>query len=116
RLSIGGSVDHAQILAGYNRSGEGLNPVAGIDAVIVGRDWIASNLVAGVAVGEDGQFGTDDDLLIGGSSPVAAKIASVIIKGTADGTEAEGDHFGFVASEIRAMRIGGVKHAFDSGP
>ena len=46
-FSIGGSVDHAQILAGYDRTGAAVNADAAIGRVTVGGNWTASDLAAG---------------------------------------------------------------------
>ena len=114
-LSIGGSVDHAQILAGYDRTGAAVNADAGIGRVTVGGNWTASNLAAGVDRGTDGMFGTDDDVLISGGNQIIAKIASIVIKGTATGTEGGTDHFGFVAEQIAAFKVAGAKLTLASG-
>ena len=114
-LSIGGSVEHAQILAGYDRTGAPDNADAMIGAVSVGHNWIASNLAAGVSAGTDGLFGTDDDMLIFRDNPIVAKIASIVINGAATGTEDATDHFGFVAEQIGAMKVGGRRLSLTLG-
>jgi hypothetical protein len=108
-VSIGGSVDHAQILAGYDRTGAAVNADVQIGAVSVKRDWIASSLVAGATAGTDGFFGSDGGERIAGTSPIIAKIASILIKGAVRGTEAGGDHFGFVAEQVGSFKLGGAK-------
>jgi hypothetical protein len=85
-------------------------------AVTVGRDWIASDLVAGVQPGEDGQFGTPDDAPISAENSVIARIASIVIKGAAAGSDNIGDHFGFVAEEIGATTVRGIKVQLAPGP
>ena len=92
-----------------------MNADASIGAVSVGRNWIASNLVAGASAGTDGLFGTDDDALISGDNPIIAKIASIVIKGTATGTAGGTDHFGFVAEEIGAFKSGRAKLTLTRG-
>jgi hypothetical protein len=114
-LSIGGSADHAQILAGYDRTDAAINGDAGIGRVTFGGNWTASNLVAGVSRGTDGMFGTDDDLLIPGGNQIIARIASIVIRG-ATGTEGGTDHFGVVAEEIAAFKSSGTKLTLTSGP
>jgi hypothetical protein len=116
-VSIGGSVEHAQILAGYDRGGVAMNADVGIGRVLIGRNWIASDLVAGTSAGSDGLFGTGDDAVIAGGNPVIARIASVVIKGTATaiGTEGGPDHFGFVAQEIDAFKFAGATLALEHG-
>jgi hypothetical protein len=106
RIAIGGSVERANLFAGYDTSLVPMNDGAQIAAVIVSHDWIASNLVAGTIAGIDGLFGTDDDAPIAGVNPLS-RIASIIIKGQVFGTGAAGDHFGFVAREIGAAKITG---------
>jgi len=114
-IAIGGSVDHAQILAGYDHLGTAINPDASIGAVRVIRDWTASTMAAGAAAGIDGLFGTDDDQAIQGGGSLVAKIASVVIKGEVSGTAAEGDHFGFVAQEIGSFQVSGAKLGLTEG-
>ena len=108
-LTVGGRVEFARILAGYDFNGLPANPDAQVGPVVVGGDWVASNLVAGVVAGGDAQFGTADDAVIGGvvDGP-RSRIASITIKGQALGTTAAGDHFGLVAEEVGALSIGGT--------
>jgi hypothetical protein len=86
-------------------------------------------MVAGVVnVGADGMLGTSDDnlnfgdsndkLITGGTDRAGfiSKIASIIIKGTVDGTAASGDHFGFAAQQIVAFKVGTTSLAFTSAP
>ena len=115
-LTIAGSVAHAQILAGYDRTGAGVNSSAGIGRIVVGGDWVASDLVAGAQAGDDGSFGTDDDARISGNNPVIARIASILIKGAATGTDAVGDHFGFIAEKIGSFKAAGATLALTAGP
>jgi hypothetical protein len=109
-LKVGGQVEFANILAGYDTNLTPVNANAQIGAVKVGGDWIASNLVAGVAAGSDGLFGTADDVLIpdlNANPRIIASIASVTIGGQAQGTVAGGDHFGIVAQKIDALSVAG---------
>ena len=115
-LSIGGSVDHAQIFAGYDRTGSAVNADASIGEVIVGLNWTASNLVAGASAGTDGMFGTDDDAPTSRDTPIVAKIASILIKGAVTGTNGGTDHFGFVAEQIAAFNAAGAKLTLVTGP
>jgi hypothetical protein len=109
-LTVGGRVEFASILAGYDEDLDPVNADAQIGAVAVGTDWIASDLVAGVAVGGDLLFGTpDDDLIVeagGGDPDITARIASIRIKGQALSTLKGGDHFGFVARQVGSLRLG----------
>jgi len=98
-------------------SGSTIRSDTTMGAVKVSGNWIASNLAAGVAAGGDGYFGTDDDALIAGASPVIARIASILIKGTASGTsDITIDHFGFVAAQIDAFKAAGNKIKLTAGP
>jgi hypothetical protein len=91
---------------------------------IVG-DWIASNIVAGaVNLGADNvpggvgtaadnvNFGDTHDFKITGmvkdDSLVSSRIASVTIGGQMMGTIGFSDHFGIVAENVGAVRIGGT--------
>jgi hypothetical protein len=120
-LTVGGRVEFAEILAGYDDlpTPSGLNADAQIGKVVVG-DWIASSLVAGVQDDadplRDDHFGesrvdSDDIKIAGGSDAIASKIASIVIKNAAFGTLANDiptsqDHYGFVAQEIGSFKIG----------
>ena len=109
-LTVNGSVEYANILAGYESGGMGVNADAQIGAVVVGGDWIASNLIAGSDAGADGKFGTFDDSLInfGQQNPaITASIASIVVKGQVLGSPQAGDAFGFVAQRIGSMSVGG---------
>ena len=102
-LTVYGSVEYADILAGYtgNTPSDGS---AQIGTVNVGGDWIASNLVAGVQIGVDGYFGISDNTLIGTPNPsIIAMISLVDISGQVQGTPStvnSSDHFGFVAEQF----------------
>ncbi len=109
-LTIGGSVRTSHILAGYDATGAAVNADVAIGAVKVLGQWIASDLVAGVAAGADGIFATADDALIGGGNVIVAKIASITITGAAFGTVGNlRDGFGFVTEEIGGVNIGKAK-------
>jgi len=114
-LSIGGSVSHAEILAGYDRIGVPRNAAAGIGRVTVDGNWTASNLIAGATAGLDNLFGTDDDTSISDSLSVVSEIASIVIRGTAAGTEGGNDHFGFVAQKIGVFEVDNLKIALTHG-
>jgi hypothetical protein len=130
KLVVGGRVQYADILAGFSAdtsTGVGNsffgvvaeNGDASIGSVSVGRDWVASNLVAGAfndAMVDNVKFGDANDKIIGMHDPaITAKIASVVIKGRVLGTVAPGDHYGFVAQQIGSMSIGGAKLPLTSG-
>src|SRR5262249_29691987 len=80
-----------------------------------------SNLVAGVAAGADGNFGTADDAKISGtgttdSPTIISKIASITINGQVLGTVGGTDHYGFVAELIGAFSVGGTAFPLHAGP
>jgi len=98
-----------------DRTGAARNADASIGVVFGGNNWTASNMIAGASAGSDGLFGTEDDALIPGGNLVVARIASIAIKNVAAGTEAAGDRFGFVAQEIAAFKVAGIKLPLNPG-
>jgi hypothetical protein len=117
-LTVVGRVERAQILAGYDNAETPLavNADAQIGKVVVG-DWIASDLVAG-ATPDNGFFGDgDDDLIteVGEAPGIDSRIASILIKGTALGTTAGGDNYGFVAQHIGSLKIGSTALPLTAG-
>lgn len=120
RLNVLGRVEYARIVAGWTPQSVVQNADAQIGTVIVGGDWIASNLAAGAVPGIDGYFGNNDDQKISGnfvkdSATVNSRIASITIAGQALGTDGGNDCFGFVAQEIGTVRIGGTTFATKAG-
>lgn len=114
KITIGGNVERAQILAGYSH----LTPVNGnaqIGSVIVRGDWIASNLVAGVQDGGAPGFGDTGDTIIAGGTGIA-KIASIQIDGAIVGTPFAGDRFGFVSGSIDRFKAGVKLIAIPAAP
>src|SRR5262249_5862855 len=108
-LTVLGRVENARILAGHS-SNSPKNADARIGAVLVYGDWIASDLVAGVATGADSKFGTADDVLVTdpvNNPKVVSTIASVTIKGQVVGTPGAGDSFGFCAERVGSVSVGG---------
>lgn len=111
-LTVGGAVEQTNVFAGYDLDGNAVNPDAQIGAVKVTLDWIASNLVAGVQ-SSTGHFGDGNDSIIPSDddhSQIISRIASVTIGGAVKGTPdsaSSTDHFGFVAQQILAMKVGG---------
>jgi hypothetical protein len=103
KISIGGTVENASILAGYDTGLAPLNGQAQIGAVTVSRDWIASNLVAGARDTGAAGFGDTGDTIVGGGVSIA-KIASIVIGGVVTGTHGSGDHFGFVSRSIGSFK------------
>src|SRR5205814_1477886 len=105
-VTIGGRVEFANILAGYDLDLVPTNGDAQIGPVKVGGDWIASNLVAGVqnTASTNTSFGNGNDAAIPDENPATiATITSISIGGYIYGTPLSansGDHFGFVAQKI----------------
>ncbi len=107
KITIGGRVERAQILAGYNTSLTATDGNAQIGTVSVGGDWAASDLVAGVQDGGSTGFGDAGDFIIGGGASIA-KIAAITIEGVVIGTPAAGDRFGFESHAIGSFKAAGV--------
>jgi hypothetical protein len=106
-ISLGGSIQDSQILAGYDAGGAAVNADVQIGKVSIKGQWVASDLVAGVRAGADGIFGTSDDALIAGGNSILSRIASVVIRGAAFGTvDAIRDGFGIVAQQIGSLKTG----------
>jgi hypothetical protein len=116
-LAVGGRVEDADILAGYDSvSLAPTNADAQIGNVSVAGDWIASNLLAG-AEPSGGQFakitgGTDN-------AAITSSIGSITIGGQVLGTPAtinNSDSYGFAAELVKSLSIGGTKIKLLSGP
>jgi hypothetical protein len=112
---VPGNVSFTDILAGYNPAGAGVNAAASIGPVTVYGNWTSSNLVAGVAPGPDGVFGTVDDAVLGTTDAPSqiSQIGPIIISGTVSGISTS--HFGFVAQSIASLTIGGKVISFHAG-
>jgi hypothetical protein len=117
RLSIGGEVQNALILAGFDSNLNPANADASVGAVKVGRNWTASSLVAGARDSGGDGFGINDALQTT-SDEVAfiARIASIKIKGVVNGTATPSDHFGFVAQQIGSFKSVGFTALLHAGP
>ena len=124
-ISISGDVELVNVLAGYNLNSVPTDRHAQIGTVLVGGNWIASNIVAGAVntPSSNASFGDANDVSIPAASPsdtstALSSIASIKIAGTVAGTPAidnAGDHFGFVAQQITAVSIGGDKVVLTAG-
>ena len=128
-LSVGGSVLNSRILGGPDsQSGAVKNGDAGLGAVTVGGNWIASSIVAGITNygadhdsgggDDDLSFGNSDDHLISLGTPsatVLSAIASITIKGFATGTLGGADTFGFIAQQIGAVKVGARTYTLAPG-
>jgi hypothetical protein len=98
------------LLFGYNLTDDyklaEANPNAQVGAVSVGGDWVATNLVAGIAFSE--KFGDGNDALANGvdRTDILARISAVAIRGQVLGTaDNSTDQFGIVAQIISSVRL-----------
>jgi hypothetical protein len=111
-MLVRGDVENARVLLGYNKEEVAKNPDASAGSVVVKGNWTATSLVAGVFDATADGFGLNDTPVAGDTTPsIVARIASVVIKGTATGSATEGDHFGITAQEIGKLSIAGEKVA-----
>ena len=114
RISVGGRVEFARVLAGYDVNLTPVNGDASIGLVTVGGDWIASSLVAGVTNAASGNtnFGDGNDAAIGTGRPgVTSRIVGVVIGGQVVGTPSGvslTDQFGFSAQRVGHFQVGGL--------
>ncbi len=117
RISIGGSVERAQILAGYDTNLSALNGNAQIGAVTVGGDWIDSSMAAGVTnTNGPGFLGDGHDSVIGDLANSIARIASITITGMVAGSGSPGEHFGFVSHFVGPFKSLGFSVPATSAP
>ena len=120
KLIVRGDVRNAQILLGYKsrlleinlpedeRTPLPKNADARVGKIKVLGNWSASSLVASVLDATGDGFGQNDTIFAVDRTPdLASRIASIVIKGTATGSAAEGDHFGISAQRIGKLSIGG---------
>ncbi len=129
-LAVSGRVQYADILAGYNQQLQGVNGQASIGLVAVGKDWIASNLIAGAStssggnsVSADGNFGTSASVDLPmqsdpSNTKLLAEIASIMIVGAVLGTPFSvnsADAFGLVAQYIVSFSDGGTTFLLKAG-
>lgn len=122
-LTIGGKTEYLDVLAGYGAGAAANNPLGNLinsDAVIkqvnLEGDVLATNVVAGIAPGPDGRFGTTDDLLgvaATNNPSLLASIAKVTIKGTVGETS---EAYGIVAQYVKEVIVGGQPIALQKGP
>ncbi len=120
-LRIGGLTWFANVLAGYNVNGIGVNADAQVGTLHAGEHWLASNLAAGVTAGPDGFFGTDDDAKLRGpgvrdNPKVLSAINDVVIDGVVWGSGSGTDHHGLVAEWVRALAVSGIAVPLFDGP
>ena len=115
-LKVGGAVRYADLLFGYNLTDDHTaaeaNPDAQVGAVSVGGDWVATNLVAGIAYSS--KFGDGNDALANGVDrlDILARISAVAIRGQVLGTaDISADQFGIVAQIVSSVRLNTTKTA-----
>lgn len=122
RITIGGSVERASILAGYDVNGVGQNADAQIGAIVIGGDLVASDILAGVTapapiLGTSAKLagvGVKDNPDLNGA---VSKIASVIVKGSVLGTIATNDTatFAIAAQQLGKLTVGSTKIPLTNG-
>lgn len=106
-FNVRGDFDHSAIRGGSFLSG---NPDVQLGKIIIGGDFLASSLTAGITAGNDGLLATADDALYsGGSAAIVSRIASVVIKGQATGTVEAGGRFAIEAESIGSVQVGATK-------
>ena len=114
-LSVKTNVLNARVLAGFTASLGAANPDASIGKIVVGGNWAASSIAAGVADSTADGFGQNDTLIVGDTKPtIFATIASILIKGTAIGSAAAGDLFGITAQRVLKLKVGTTTHSLTS--
>ena len=109
-LTVGGNIANTTV-----RLGDNFNADASLGTVSVGREWLASMILAGTDPGLDTFIGTTDDTKTIGVNDIATRfstIASIVIKGQAFGSTASDDHFGIVAEVIGKAKVGTRTYAF----
>jgi hypothetical protein len=114
-LTIGGSVENARLLFGYDKNLQGTNADAQVGSVSVGGNWTASYLIASVNP-SDGLVGNGNDFhdFTSDDAPIS-KIASIIIGGQVHAQFGSNNTFGFAAEHIVAMKVGGVSVPLSPG-
>jgi hypothetical protein len=118
KIAIGGRVERASFLGGYFVDVPE-NGNAQIGEVIVGGDWIASNLVAGIQDGGSAGFGDADDTIIippGDPAKSTARINRIVIGGIVRGTPGGTDHYVFESHMIGSFKANGVAIALPPSP
>jgi hypothetical protein len=120
KIAVTGDIIRADILAGHDTFGVGVNADAQVGAVSVGRDWVETALAVGVMAGADQLFGTMDDMLILEPTDlpnVDAKVASLKIGGQLLGLPAPGpdSQGGILAQWIGSLSVGGLAFSLNAG-
>jgi len=125
-VTVNGNAEFANILAGYDITGNAINADVQIGTVQTKANPSAEsngsmkgvNIVAGGVTGEDGSFGTFDDALITASnSPtILSSIAKIVVAGSFLSTGGEGDAYGFVAEHVTNVVVNGKTIVQNAGP
>jgi hypothetical protein len=119
KVTVKNSSTYFRILSGYDINLQPINSAAQIGTVTIGTtgtgNYEATDIAAGVTLGEDGFFGTADDVPISPFSDDAiSRIALVVIKGQVVETGTGAD-FGIVAGKVSKVKVGGVAKNLTSG-
>lgn len=125
-LTIAGKAEYLDILGGYGGGATASSPRGNltnadvvIKSVAIDGDVRGINIVAGVAAGTDGKFGTSDDAAGLGASinnpSLLSKIAKVTIKGAVETDELD-DAYGIVAQHVEKLVVGGAAVTLIKGP
>ena len=123
-LKIGGDATFAEILGGYGANataalprGNPTNADAQIGTVNIVGNTKSTSIIAGVAAGPDGLFGTTDDFPLGGTGVTNAartvsKIASITIGGVVGGAI----FHGIEAQHLQSIVVNKVAFSLQPGP
>jgi hypothetical protein len=121
-LTVNGAVSWGDILAGYNTNtqnstvltGTGVNANAQIGTVTIHRTLSATNIIAGVGLGTNGDFGNSSSALLSGAGvtnlpSIVSKISRIVVTSTVDQpTSTSTDTFGIAAQYIVSGSIDGT--------
>jgi hypothetical protein len=116
-LSVRGEVRNAEILLGYDSQFNPVNGDASAGRITINGNFTASSISAGVNDATGDGFGRND-MRIGAPADdptpkIVSRIASLVIKGIAEGSEDDDDAFGITAQKISSVKINGVKIVLD---
>ena len=113
-VTVGGSAAEFGVIAGLDYTGLLGVPNADVQigAITIGGNTAGFIAAAGVDVGPDLYYGTADDLSFPGGNAIVSRIASITIRGLAEGTHAGSsvfgltDRWGIVAQQIGKITTG----------
>jgi hypothetical protein len=111
-ITIGGDVDWAEFLAGYEAGRVAVNPLVRINEVTVRGDWRASSIAAGIAPLADGYFGEGSARIqpapgYFNDTSVLPSVGSIVLGGLVEGSTEDGDRFALAANEISRLTVEG---------